>query len=88
MNSVDIILLSFNNKHLVGFNDNKLKTKCQYGTTLKQFIDNLNMFRSPSEQIKTIYNIKNRQIPESMWGFKIKESLTFKVDTEHIEALE
>ena len=75
-----ITLKTHQNKNPPGFNRQSLSVPSKFGDSVKSVIDNLNQYRSPDAQILKIYNSLGQEIPESLWGFKIKENLTFYID--------
>jgi len=64
-----------------GFNKQMLQVPyIKYGDTLHSVIDNLNQYRGPESQISHIYNHLGQEISPQLWGFKIKENMTFYID--------
>jgi hypothetical protein len=64
-----------------GFNHQMMQIPyVRYDDTLKTVIDNLNQYRSPEAQIMHLYNPLGQEILPHLWGFKIKEKMTFYID--------
>ena len=65
----------------VGFNKQSLTIPyVKFGENLRTVIANLNQYRGPDSQINKIYNSLGQEIPQVLWGMKIKENMIFYID--------
>lgn len=83
MSSLIVTLKTHKLKHnYVGFTkQNLVIQQVRYGSTLKSVIDNLNQYRGPDSQINNLYNQFGQLIPKEVWSMKLKEPMSFYVDT-------
>ena len=75
-----ITLKTHQNKNPPGFNRQSLYLYAKFGDSFRTVIENVNQYRGPDSQISKIYNSMGKEIPQSLWEFKIKENLTLYVD--------
>lgn len=72
-----LFLLSHSN-NVSGFVDNKLELYARYDSSLEQILNNMNQYRSPTNQINRLYNKFGTAVPLNL---KIKETMYLYIDT-------
>ena len=74
------LILKSHDLNKTGFVNGKIELDCGFSQTIEDVLNNFNKYRSPSNQIKTLYNINGTQLTKNVYGLKIKENTTLFVD--------
>lgn len=67
-------------KPVDGFPNGELTLKCGFGESLANVMDNFNNYRSPENQVTSLYTIYGKLLPNTLWNIKVKEDLTLFIN--------
>ena len=79
--SSPILTLMTYGQNVAGFSGGSLKINVRYGESLENALNNFNQYRSPANQIHSLYNVVGARLPQSAFRLQLKENTKLYIDT-------